>query len=64
MKSVLFFENLPPEFDQQKVYIMANRNITLKGAAISLASNDIQIFKNYTIELEIEVIAMIARTKQ
>lgn len=53
-KLVLLLESLPPEFDQRKAYILANQNITLKGAATSLASNEVEILRDHATGLEIE----------
>lgn len=64
VKLVLLLESLPPKFDQQKVYILGNQNITLKEAATFLASNEVQILRDYATGLEIEVTTMIAKMKQ
>lgn len=64
VKLVLLLESLPPEFDQRKAYILANQNITLKEAATSLASNEVQILRDHATGLEIEATAMTARTKR
>lgn len=64
VKIVLLLESLPPEFDQQKAYILVNQNITLKEAATFLASNEVQIFRDHATGLEIKATAMIARMKQ
>lgn len=58
------FESLPAEFDKQKAYILANKNIILKETATFLASNKIQIFRDYTSGLEIEAIPMTTKIKQ
>lgn len=63
IKLVLFVESFLPEFDQQKAYILANQNITLKKTIISLTSNEVQILKDYATMLEIEVITTIAKMK-
>lgn len=64
VKLVLLLESLPPEFDQRKAYILANQNITLREAATSLASNEVQILRENATGLEIEATAMTARTKR
>lgn len=64
MKLILLFENFPPEFDYQKVYIWTNQNITLKKITISLVSDNIQIFRDQAIGLKIQIIAIIAKIKQ
>lgn len=43
---------------------MANQNITLKEVVTFLASNKVQILKNYTTGLEIKAIAIKTRIKQ
>lgn len=42
---------------------MANQNITLKKAANFLACNEVQIFRDHAIGLEIESTAMTVRIK-
>ena len=64
MKLILFFKSLSQEFDQQKAYILASQNITLRKIATSFASNEVQILRNHATKLEIEEIAMTARIKQ
>lgn len=63
IKLVLLFESFSPEFNQWKGYILINQNITLKKVVTFLASNEVQIFRNYVIKLEIKAIVIIARIK-
>lgn len=63
LKLVLVLKSLLIEFDQQKVYTVANPNITLKETKTSLASNEVQIFRDYATGLEIESTVMIAKIK-
>lgn len=64
MKLVLLLKSLSPKFDQQKTYILANQNTTLKKAATSLAGNEFQILRDYTTGLEIETTIITAKMKQ
>lgn len=63
VKLVLLLETLLSEFDLQKVYILGNQNITLKKTTTSWVTNKVQIFRDYSIGLKKETIAMTAKMK-
>ena len=64
MKLVLLLKSLPPEFDQQKAYILTIQNIILKEVATFLASNEVQILRDHATGLKIEATVITARMKQ